>query len=168
MRCAIHRGSPEIAEFWAPKWPGWVGQSDSGQIVNKSNSHNCCGSACIPHNMPVVPKHLLADCVGRGGLGTQPDLYLETETPNRLCLKSFRQLCSLAVRSFPRHLFRSQRRPSGYPTFYLPAQQRRDGGQQFLSNTSQKIPRPEIGLIGWRAGLVGMHCRPVGILGRSG
>ena len=26
-------------------------------------------------------KHLSADCVGRGGLGTQPDLHRETETP---------------------------------------------------------------------------------------
>ena len=26
-------------------------------------------------------KHLLADYVGRGGLGTQPDLHRETETP---------------------------------------------------------------------------------------
>jgi hypothetical protein len=26
-------------------------------------------------------KHLPADCVGRGGLGTQPDLHRETETP---------------------------------------------------------------------------------------
>src|SRR5271155_2846658 len=26
-------------------------------------------------------KHLPADCVGRGGLGTQPDLHRETGTP---------------------------------------------------------------------------------------
>src|SRR5271166_2150948 len=26
-------------------------------------------------------KHLPADCVGRGGLGTQPDPHRETETP---------------------------------------------------------------------------------------
>jgi hypothetical protein len=27
--------------------------------------------------------------------------------PNRLCLKSFHRLCSLAIRSLPRHLFPS-------------------------------------------------------------
>jgi len=32
------------------------------------------------HSCRLFRKHLPADCVGRGGLGTQPDLHRETET----------------------------------------------------------------------------------------
>src|SRR6266446_2427618 len=40
-----------------------------------------CRALSSPTTCRLFRKHLPADCVGRGGLGTQPDLHRETETP---------------------------------------------------------------------------------------